>query len=100
MSACTFNKLRQAAGEAAALNITSIKYPNRRRSFCGDGEALFNRLIIELWNQRALRCLELDRREFATRLEQRGWTYDAGTHRWSKSGDLTHDAAEPMLFGH
>src|SRR5438132_9082951 len=32
-------------------------------------EALFNRLIMELWQRRALRCLSLDRQEFANRLE-------------------------------
>ena len=49
-------------------------------------EALFNRLILELWEQRALGCLQLDRREFASRLRQRGWTYDARRHRWQRAG--------------
>ncbi|MFB3891120.1 MAG: hypothetical protein ACE15C_03745 [Phycisphaerae bacterium] len=47
-------------------------------------EAIFNRLVIGLWRRRALGCLALDRREFASRLRQRGWTYDAQTHLWSK----------------
>src|SRR6266568_9090185 len=49
-------------------------------------EALFNRLVIELWRRRALGCLNLNREEFASRLEQRGWNYNARTHLWSKSG--------------
>lgn len=49
-------------------------------------EALFNRLVIELWRRRALGCLSLDRREFASRLEQRGWSYNPRTHLWSRSG--------------
>lgn len=48
-------------------------------------EALFNRLVIELWNRRALGCLNLDRREFAKRLEQRGWNYDPRRHKWSQA---------------
>src|ERR1017187_4359875 len=36
-------------------------------------EALFNRLVIELWHRRALGCLGLDRREFINHLERRGW---------------------------
>jgi hypothetical protein len=46
-------------------------------------EALFNRLVIELWHRRALGCLLLNRREFARRLEQRGWTYNSHLHLWS-----------------
>jgi hypothetical protein len=61
-------------------------------------EALFNRLIVELWNRRALGCLSLDRKEFARRLEQRGWSYNPRTHRWSRRGDANHAAAEPTLF--
>jgi DNA modification methylase len=47
-------------------------------------EALFNKLIIEMWNRRALTCLSLDRREFAARLKQMGWNYDAKKHLWSR----------------
>lgn len=61
-------------------------------------EALFNRLIIEMWQRRALGCLSLDRREFASRLEQRGWSYDAKTHRWSKRGYPRACFGEMMLF--
>ena len=32
-------------------------------------EALFNRLIMELWQRRALGCLSLNRQEFTSRLE-------------------------------
>ncbi|MBI2924730.1 MAG: hypothetical protein HYY24_03385 [Verrucomicrobia bacterium] len=55
---------------------------NGRSAFTS--EALFNRLIIELWQRRALGCLTLDRREFAARLERRGWTYHPRQHLWLK----------------
>jgi adenine-specific DNA methylase len=48
-------------------------------------EALFNQLVIELWKRRALGCLTLDRREFANRLEERGWSYDSRRHKWSRT---------------
>ena len=61
-------------------------------------EAFFNRLVIELWHRRALGCLSLDRREFARRLERRGWNYNPRTHLWSKSGDPAHSVPELRLF--
>ncbi len=61
-------------------------------------EALFNRLVLELWHRRALGCLSMDRREFASRLEQRGWTYDQRTHRWSRAGDGNRADRQPTLF--
>lgn len=61
-------------------------------------EALFNRLVIELWRRRALGCLNLDREEFVSRLEQRGWSYNARTHLWSKSGYPKTAFAEMTLF--
>jgi adenine-specific DNA methylase len=70
----------------------------------GDGvrrftsEALFNRLVIELWHRRALSCLNLNRREFVRQLEQRGWSYDAGNHMWSKVGSAKSEFADMMLF--
>jgi hypothetical protein len=60
-------------------------------------EAMFNRLLLELWQQRALGCLRLDRREFATRLRERGWTYDERGHRWERTGALPAAPAEPLL---
>jgi hypothetical protein len=56
---------------------------NGRASFTS--EALFNRLIIELWERRALGCLKLDRREFAAQLQQRGWSYDEKRHVWERN---------------
>ncbi|MBI2432948.1 MAG: hypothetical protein HYV26_08760 [Candidatus Hydrogenedentes bacterium] len=47
-------------------------------------EALFNRLVVELWRRDALRCLSLDRKEFANHLERRGWSYNPRTHLWSE----------------
>ena len=61
-------------------------------------EALFNRLVIELWHRRALGCLNLDREEFARQLEQRGWSYNTRNHAWSKAGYPKKVFAEMMLF--
>ncbi|MBI3884665.1 MAG: hypothetical protein HY302_02890 [Opitutae bacterium] len=46
-------------------------------------EALFNRLVVGLWQRRALACLQLDRQAFAAKLRERGWTYDERRHEWS-----------------
>ena len=61
-------------------------------------EALFNRLVIELWRRRALSCLDLNREEFAKQLEQRGWSYSTRNHSWTKSGYPKKIFAEMMLF--
>jgi DNA modification methylase len=61
-------------------------------------EALFNRLVIELWHRRALSCLNLDREEFAKQLERRSWSYNARTHLWSRFGYPKKVFAEMMLF--
>ncbi|MGO8678024.1 MAG: DNA methyltransferase [Limisphaerales bacterium] len=60
-------------------------------------EALFNRLILELWEQRALGCLQLDRREFASRLRERGWTYDEHRHRRQRTGVEATTEADSLL---
>lgn len=62
-------------------------------------EALFNRLVMELWRRRALGCLSLDRREFASRLEQRGWSYNPRTHRWTKLASQAHAPGQLVLVG-
>ncbi|MGA2543942.1 MAG: DNA methyltransferase [Verrucomicrobiota bacterium] len=61
-------------------------------------EALFNRLVIELWHRRALSCLNLDREEFAKELARRGWNYNTRNHTWSKSGYPKRAFSEMMLF--
>jgi adenine-specific DNA methylase len=61
-------------------------------------EALFNRLVIELWRRRALSCLNLDREEFAKQLQQRGWNYNTRNHSWFKAGYPKKIFAEMMLF--
>ncbi len=61
-------------------------------------EALFNRLVIELWRRHALGCLNLDRKEFAKCLEQRGWNYNVRTHLWSKTSYPKAKFGEMMLF--
>lgn len=61
-------------------------------------EDLFNRLVIELWHRRALGCLNLDRKEFAKQLEQRGWNYNTRNHTWSKAGYPKKVFTEMMVF--
>lgn len=61
-------------------------------------EALFNRLVIELWNRRALGCLNLDRDEFVDQLERRGWVYNTRSHLWSKLSEGKSFLGEFMLF--
>jgi adenine-specific DNA methylase len=60
-------------------------------------EALFNRLILELWERRALGCLQLDRHEFAAQLKERGWSYDERQHRWQRSEDAVKTPADMLL---
>ena len=60
-------------------------------------ETLFNRLIIELWHRRALGCLNLDRREFASRLEERGWAYDTRRHCWTRGERTAPNTTELAL---
>lgn len=59
-------------------------------------EALFNRLILELWERQALGCLSLDRREFASQLQQRGWRYDEKRHVWENG--LRRDQGGELLL--
>lgn len=61
-------------------------------------EALFNRLIIELWRRRALGCLNLNRDEFARQLEERGWVYHPRNHTWSRQAVPRRPLTELMLF--
>lgn len=61
-------------------------------------ESLFNRLVIELWNRRALGCLSLDRQEFAGQLKRRGWTYNPRTHGWSHLNSADCMPSAPTLF--
>jgi len=61
-------------------------------------EALFNRLVIEMWQRRALGCLALDRREFANRLRKRGWNYNTRTHLWTKGRETSDSQEQPELF--
>lgn len=60
-------------------------------------EALFNRIVLELWQRRALNCLSLGRREFARCLKDRGWSYDQEKHVWHR-GLATTAATSGMLF--
>jgi DNA modification methylase len=85
------------ADPAAVLSeVLDVCLANGTASFTS--EALFNRLIIEFWQRRALGCLSLDRREFADQLEQRGWIYDPKTHQWSKHTSAWSHLSEMALF--
>lgn len=65
---------------------------------CFTSEALFNRLVLELWRRRALGCLNLDRRQFAEHLHRRGWSYNPRTHLWSRTSASRSRPGEPLLF--
>jgi len=84
------------ANEAVLSEVFDACLSNGTTSFTS--EALFNRLVIELWHRRALSCLNLDREEFAKQLEQRGWSYNARNHSWTKAGYPKKVFTEMMLF--
>jgi DNA modification methylase len=65
---------------------------------CFASEALFNRLVIELWHRRALSCLAMNRRAFITRLTERGWNYNTRTHLWSRKQGVAGAAGPHDLF--
>ncbi|MBI3823718.1 MAG: hypothetical protein HY289_13700 [Planctomycetes bacterium] len=73
---------RQQSTELILSKVFDECLDNGTKSFTS--EALFNRLVIELWRHRALGCLNLDRKAFAANLEERGWVYDPKAHTWSK----------------
>jgi len=84
------------SSEAILSEVFDACLSNGTTSFTS--EALFNRLVIELWHRRALGCLNLNREEFAKQLERRGWNYNTRNHSWSKSGYPKKVFAEMMLF--
>ncbi len=51
-----------------------------RRPFAG--ELLFNKIILKAWDRGALHSLDLTREEFAERLLNKGWKYNAVRHQW------------------
>lgn len=61
-------------------------------------ESLFNRLIMELWNRRALDCLKIDRKRFISELEGRGWNYNSKTHVWSRGSSIPLGDDAALLF--
>ena len=61
-------------------------------------EAMFNRLIIEMWHRRALSCLSMDRRDFAAALRSRGWNYNPRVHLWSCGQDSAETSWQTTLF--
>lgn len=69
---------------------------NGTRSFTS--EAMFNRLVMEMWRRRALSCLSMDRRDFADALRKRGWDYDARVHLWSLEQDSAATTGQGMLL--
>jgi 16S rRNA G966 N2-methylase RsmD len=51
------------------------------------GEQLFNRLVIEAWNESAIASLNVSKGEFAKMLEQLGWHYDDRRHLWARASE-------------
>jgi adenine-specific DNA methylase len=84
------------ASEAVLSEVFDECLANGSKSFAS--EALFNQPVIELWRRRALGCLELDRRNFAANLEERGWRYDPKTHRWHLGGVTRRRPVAQTLF--
>lgn len=94
----TSNSAKRSADDdpAAVLSeIFDVCLGNGTKSFTS--EALFNRLVVELWHRRALGCLKLDRRDFAGHLQQRGWGYNPQTHLWIK-GEKGGATTEPSTL--
>jgi adenine-specific DNA methylase len=87
---------RGAAGEADISEVIDAILAGRSGAF--SSEALFNRLVLELWQRRALGSLGLNRRQFIGELEQRGWSYDARSHNWTRNG-ATSRPLTATLFG-
>jgi DNA modification methylase len=105
----TFYKPAKAAKVAKSSNIVPVENASEVISEVFDSclnngtdnftsEALFNRIVIELWKRRALNCLNLDRVEFAKQLELRGWNYNTRNHSWAKAGHHKKIISEMMLF--
>jgi adenine-specific DNA methylase len=87
---------QQPASETVLSEVFDECLANGTKSF--SSEALFNRLVIELWHRRALGCLSLDRRSFAANLEERGWRYDPSAHVWNYRGVARRRPAVRPLF--
>jgi len=86
----------EADSAAVLTEVFDACLDNDAASF--SSEALFNRLVIELWHRRALGCLNLDREEFAKQLEGRGWNYNTRNHSWSRFRYPKKVFTEMMLF--
>ncbi|HMH46055.1 MAG TPA: DNA methyltransferase [Pyrinomonadaceae bacterium] len=48
------------------------------------GEYIFNRIIIEAWNNAAIHSLDMSKEDFIDLLRQSGWHYDQQKHYWAK----------------
>jgi 16S rRNA G966 N2-methylase RsmD len=59
------------------------------------GEYLFNRVIIDAWNQGAIGSLSISKNEFTQLIESFGWRYDPQRHYWYKG----NTAQESRLDG-
>jgi hypothetical protein len=64
----------------ALLSETLREVSPDRRPFAG--EALFNQIILNAWNNGALDSLDMSREEFAETLTKKGWHYNAIRHQW------------------
>lgn len=52
---------------------------------------IFNRMVLLVWEKRALAQLRVPRRDFAAALRDRGWRYDEQRHVWRKARPRTPD---------
>lgn len=59
-------------------------------------ESLFNRVILEAWENQCLSALSVSREGFAEHLRSRGWQYDPKSHQWRRSADNK----QPGLWEH
>jgi hypothetical protein len=57
------------------------------------GEYLFNRVVIDAWNNAAIDSLNISRTDFIGLIESLGWRYDTGNHYWIKER-----SSVPSLF--
>ena len=48
------------------------------------GEYLFNRVVLDAWNKRAIGSLAVSRDEFSKIIGNLGWRYDPRHHYWHK----------------
>jgi adenine-specific DNA methylase len=48
-------------------------------------EGIFNRLVLQAWNNHSLSTLSISPEELADQLRSRGWEYDSKRHLWTRA---------------